>query len=79
MQCFLDSNMLHVLQNEINVMHPSERINIGVLDLLSNGFLRLHFIGKEHIQGLGVFGGVFGFFGLVWVGGLGFLLLLLLF
>lgn len=51
MQCFLDSNMLHVLQNEINVMHPSERINIGVLDLLSNGFLRLHFIGKEHIQG----------------------------
>jgi len=47
--------MLLVFQNEINVVYPSERINVGVQDLSSNGFLRLRFVGKEHIQRLGVF------------------------
>lgn len=35
-------------------MCPSERINVGVLDFLSHGFLRLHFVGREHSWGLGV-------------------------
>lgn len=51
---FLGSNVLHVLQTEINVMCPSERINVGVLDFLSHGFLRLHFVGREHSWGLGM-------------------------
>lgn len=48
---FLDSSMLHVLQNEVDVMYPSERINVGGLDLLSNELLR-HGVGKERIQTL---------------------------
>lgn len=47
--------MLQVFQKEISILYPSERINAGVLDLLKKEFLRLHFLVKEHIQGLGVF------------------------